>query len=153
MSITSLTFLFFVLALTVVYFAVPKKCQWIVLLAGSMIFYLSTGVDNILYILITAVSTYTATRYMQNITDNQKIYLKENKESLSREERNAIKHNNNKKRKTAMVAVLLLNFGLLGVFKYSAFFMNTVNAVVPVFSENAFSIVDNLLEFKFPKIT
>lgn len=145
MSITSLTFLMFVLVLTIVYFVVPKKYQWTVLLGASLIFYLSTGIENILYILITALSTYAATRYMQNVTDVQKTYLKDNKEILSREERNAIKHANNKKRKKAMVAVLLLNLGLLGFFKYSVFFLETVNAIIPVVDRDVFSALENLI--------
>ena len=145
MSLTSVTFLLFVLALTVVYFLVPKKYQWTILLAGSIIFYLSTGVKNIAYILITAFSTYMATLYMQKVTDEQKKYFKENKATLTKEEKSEIKKLNTRKRKMAMIAVLALNFGLLAMFKYVVFFMETINSLVFIFNDRAFSLFNNLI--------
>ncbi len=44
--------------LLLVYYRVPGKRQWLVLLTGSALFYLSQGLSNLLYILFTALSTY-----------------------------------------------------------------------------------------------
>ena len=86
MSITSLTFVLFALLTLIVYYIFPKKSQWCVLLLASGVFYLSCGVKSMIYVLITATTIYAATRLMQGVTDKQKAYLKENKESLTKED-------------------------------------------------------------------
>ena len=46
MALTSLKFFAFAAVLIILYFVVPKKFQWWVLLAGSLFFYLMTGWKN-----------------------------------------------------------------------------------------------------------
>ena len=51
----------FLLALLACYFAVgkfAKRGQWIVLLVGSLAFYLTTGWQNLFFILLTSLSTW-----------------------------------------------------------------------------------------------
>ncbi len=78
MELLSFRFLIFCAIVVIVYFALPKRMQWWVLLAASMVFYASGGVRNVLFVLITATSTYAATLLMQRMADNQKVWLKEN---------------------------------------------------------------------------
>ena len=86
MSITSFTFILFVFAVMIVYYLIPRKWQWTVLLAASCIFYLMGGKKAFLFVLITAASVYFAARLMQNMSDGRKAYLKEHKKELSKEE-------------------------------------------------------------------
>ena len=44
MSFTSLTFLLFAALTVLVYYLVPGKAQWVVLLVASLAFYASAGV-------------------------------------------------------------------------------------------------------------
>lgn len=127
MSITSGSFLLFALALTVLYFLVPKHGQWMLLLLASAGFYCAAGLQYGAYILFTALSTYCGARWIGRLAAQQQAYLKANKEQLSREEKKAYKAGNKARRKAVMIAALLLNFGLLAVFKYGDFVLTQLN--------------------------
>ena len=51
MNFVSFEFLAFLAVLTLVYFLVPKKAQWIVLLAGSVIFYAFAGFVSFFFLI------------------------------------------------------------------------------------------------------
>lgn len=98
MSITSGSFLLFALALTVLYFLVPKHGQWMLLLLASAVFYCAAGLQYGVYILFTALSTYCGARWIGRLAAQQQAYLKANKEQLSREEKKAYKAGNKARR-------------------------------------------------------
>ena len=130
MSLTSFSFILFCAAVTLFYFLVPKKYQWGVLLIASMTFYIIfTGFQSI-YIVITALSTWYATRQMVAIDRHQKQYLKEHKAELTKEEKSAFKKAQARKRKAWLVGTLLLNFGILCFFKYFNFLLSSLNTVL-----------------------
>ena len=133
MSITSLSFILFIFAVIALYFIVPKRYQWIVLLIMSWVFYLSISVRAGIYVLMTATTIYAATRYMDSVLVKQKAFLKENKSILSKEEKKAIKAKNKSKRTAAMVAALLFNLALLSVFKYFHFALEQINVIIDLF--------------------
>lgn len=133
MALTSLRFLVFALALLVVYYVVPKRVQWCVLLAASLLFYCMAGVKNVIFILVTATTVYFAALAMQKLADQQKAYLKEHKKTLTKEEKNAYKAKITSKRRALLTGTLVLNFGILCVFKYIHFALAQVNTVVHLF--------------------
>lgn len=133
MDLLTLGFLLFCIALVIIYYLVPKTMQWWVLLAASLYFYAMSGIKNILYVLITALSTYVATRMIQSLTDRQKEWIKANKKTTSKEERAAYKAHIQAKRRAILVAALLLNFGILCTFKYLHFLIAQVNTVISSF--------------------
>ena len=70
MSIFSSSFVIFLLILGVLYFIVPKKIQWIVILAGNLVFYSASGYPYLIYILsCTFFTWYAALRIEQNGLD------------------------------------------------------------------------------------
>lgn len=130
MPITSLSFLVFIFSTLILYYLVPKRFQWIVLLAASLCFYLSFGFQHAIYIVITATTVYAATRLMDGITVRQKQELKEHKEDYTKEQKKALKQTGKKKRKTVLICTLLLNLGILCVFKYYHFALEQMNAIL-----------------------
>ena len=50
MALNSLAFIAFLALVLLVYYIVPKKFQWIVLLVASYGFYLTSGVKNVVFI-------------------------------------------------------------------------------------------------------
>ena len=60
MTLTSFTFIFFCLLLFLIYYIVPKKIQWLVLLFSSIIFlfYDSLSLNNIIFVLIVLITSY-----------------------------------------------------------------------------------------------
>lgn len=129
MSITTLSFVVFAFVTFVLYYIIPKKYQWCLLLVASIIFYISFGVKSIIFVLITATTIYIATIWMCQVTKSQKEYFKSHKDKLSKEEKTKIKQKNKNKRKNIMVVTLLINIGILCFFKYSNFAIEQVNNV------------------------
>ena len=128
MSITSLTFILFLTAVLVLYYLVPRKLQWMVLLLASAVFYLSVGLRGAVFVLITASTIYGATMWMERLTQNQKQYLKDHRD-LTKEEKTQIKARVKRQRKAILVVTLLINFGLLCTFKYIHFFLEQINSL------------------------
>lgn len=145
MSITSLSFLLLLAGTFLLYFLLPKKMQWIVLLVASMVFYLVGGYKTVIYVLITASSVYGAALWMKALNDKRLAYVGEHKDSLSKEDKKALKTACQKKRKAVMVLTVLLNIGILCVFKYFHFALEQVNAVCGLFGssgiQDTFSLI------------
>lgn len=147
MSITSLTFFTFLAIVFLTYYALPKKMQWVVLLCASLVFYLFSGIKSILYVLTTVTTTYFATIVMHKITLSQKAYFAQNKGGLSKAEKTGIKAANKRKRKAVMICTLLINFGLLCVFKYFHFALEQINAVISAFGG---AVIPDTFRFMIP---
>lgn len=141
MSITTLSFLLLMAGTLVLYFALPKKCQWVVLLAASFVFYAIGGIQYLAFVVITATSIYFAGRVMGRISEKQKEALKE----IPKEEKKEFKLKNKRKRKAVMLAALLLNIGILCYFKYIHFFLEQVNALLSLFKAQPINDVFSLL--------
>ena len=117
MQFTSISFLAFAGLLLLIYYIVPKKLQWVILLIASYIFYLSAGLEYLFFIVFTTITTYIASRIIDSRLAKQKLYLAEHKEELSREEKKEYKDKIKKKNQIALVVYLVLNFGVLAVCK------------------------------------
>lgn len=105
MSIISFKFIIFVIAGLLMYYTLPKKMQWIVLLILSYTFYLFGGIKTVAYLLFTTLTTY-----LSGIL-------------LSKEE-------NKKKRKLIVTFSIIANFGLLYFLKYWNFTADTINGIL-----------------------
>ncbi|MBQ2455846.1 MAG: MBOAT family protein [Firmicutes bacterium] len=130
MSFVSFTFAGFLLLLLALYYLLPKRFQWKLLLIGSLVFYAFAGLKYLLYIAVTILSTWGGCVWMQRLYDAQDEYIKTNKAVLSREERRAYKDSVGKKARLILSACILLNFGILAVIKYSNFFLENVGALL-----------------------
>lgn len=146
MSITSLNFMLFALALCLLYFLLPHRFQWIILLLSSLIFYLCAGWKSIIYILITAAGIYFAALRISALSAENKAYVHEHKQELSREEKSLLKRHCKKHQQRILTLTLVLNFGILCVFKYLHFAIDQINALLSAFGTghtlyNGFSLL------------
>ena len=110
MSIVSVSFLLFALGLCVVYYAVPKRFQWWVLLAFSLAFYALGGLLNLPWMLMTAVSTWSAARYIQSAAGREKAYLAAHKAEMTKEARSACKAQGRKLRRRVLIACVVFTW-------------------------------------------
>lgn len=133
MSIISMKFVLFVLALTVLYYCIPKRGQWLVLLAASALFYCAAGLRTAGYILLTALSTYGAALWIEKVTRDQRSRLASGRETMSREEKSALKKSCTRKKRRIMALGMVFNFGMLCVFKYFHFALAQVNYLIGAF--------------------
>lgn len=129
MALTSFKFFAFAIALIIVYFAVPKKWQWVVLLAGSMFFYLTAGWKNVFFILITSVSAFFAAKWIDRIAGNKEIE----------------KNKRKRYKRWVLAGTLILNFGLLCTFKYLNFFIEQINSVTKLLGADPLSAVSLII--------
>ena len=129
MSITSPGFLLFVAALLLLYYLLPKKWQWPLLLTFSIGFYLLAGWRFAVYLLITAATTYGGALWIDRMAESKRAYLKANRETLSRDERKAFSNRVMHRQRRILAGVLAINLGILGVFKYAGFFASQLDAV------------------------
>ena len=137
MSLTSMYFVLFILILLPVYYLVPQKIRWYVLLVASIIFYLFSGWTNIFYVLGVTAVAYLATIKMQKHTDAQKDYLAANKDKLSRDEKKAYKAEVKKKNKNVMLIAVVLIAAVLVFFKL----LSPVNKVLTAKNITAVDII------------
>ena len=130
MLFTSYSFIIFISLLFIIYYLIPKKFQWILLLIASYIFYSFAGVNFLVYIIFTTISTYFVSIKIGNLYDEQSRYLNENKIELSKSEVRDYKSINKSARWKWLLSCLLLNFGVLAVVKYTNFTINNINSVL-----------------------
>ena len=118
MLFTSLEFVGFLLFFVIVYYTFPKKIQWLVLLCASLLFYAGIGRRRIVFICISAITTWACTNLIYIKHSEEKNYLSQNKRSLSKEERAVIKKKYKNIRKSILAVFLMFNLGGLFVFKF-----------------------------------
>ncbi len=114
MSLVSTEFLIFVLVSVIGYYLIPKKGQWFWLLMFSYLYYLSSGVGVFLFLLSSTLTTYAAGYRLEmlekSVTDTE-----------------IGKNEKKRKKKRVLILTLVFNFGILGILKYSGFFLENIN--------------------------
>lgn len=106
MVFSSLTFLYFFLPIVMIlYFVVPKKFRNAIILISGLFFYAWGEPVYVFIMIISTVIDYTAGRLIHYFD------------------------NDNKKRTVFLLVSVIMNLGLLAVFKYSSFIITTVNGI------------------------
>ena len=137
MSFTSFTFIAFLFAIVAVYYLVPKKLQWLVLLIASYGFYLNTGADNLIFILFTTLFTYGSGLLMQKLRDDNQKKIKELGDEVTKEQKREMKKVVAKKVRTLQVITVLINLGVLIVIKTADNVADGLNSLFGVFHWDA----------------
>ena len=137
MAYSSLRFLVFLLAVIVVYYLVPKKHQWFVLLVASYGFYLSSGVAPVLYILFTTLFSYGAGLRMQKIRDAFQARADSLGDGATKEQKREPKKEASKKVHRVQVITVLVNLGILAYVKYLNDFIGGFNTLFTLFRWDA----------------
>lgn len=133
MQFTSVSFILFAVVAVLLYFTVPKKIQWWVLLAASYGFYAFAGLEYVIFLLYTTLITYATARWMQARADAEDAFVDANRAKMEKAERKAYRVGEKKRRFRILVLGLLLGFGMLAVLKYTAFLLGSVNSVLSAF--------------------
>lgn len=133
MSVNQLAFLSLVFLSLIIYYLAPKKYQWCVLLVISLFFYYLMGVDNFLYVIITSASLTYGTAKIYGLEQAYTKQLKDKDHPLPREERKRQKNTLKIKKRRWLIAMLVLNLGILLVLKYGDFFIENVNGILEYF--------------------
>jgi len=113
MAFTSINFLLFFGILIILYYALPKKIQWVVLLVASYSFYLFSGIKYLAFILFTTITTYCVTRFMDHNTSLHDAYIKEHKNEMSKAVRKEYKRQVKAQNRLWFIITIAANFGIL----------------------------------------
>lgn len=135
MSFTSAWYLLFIAIVFVLYYALPKKYQWGVLLASSLVFYLIAGFTYFIYLVASILITYFVGLFidLMNKKQEKEISLKEN---ITKEEKKSIKKVYNTKKSWLLAAGIILNLGILLVVKYIDFICGNVVSLLNLMGVN-----------------
>ena len=106
-----------------IYYIVPLKHRWIVLLCVSLAFNLFINRYLLVYAIMTAIGVYFSARGIQ-----KRNYIASICE-LNEEDKKKIKKQN----KASMVLTILFNLAILGFLKYFNFFGNTIFSLINLF--------------------
>lgn len=133
MAYTSISFLAFLSVVLLAYYIVPKRFQWAVLLIASYVFYLFSGIPQVIFILGTTIVTYLSALWMQKKRDAYKAKLAELGKDITREKKQELKKQvGNEIRKVQFVSVIAVLLVLV-IVKYSNFVIRNVNTIFTLF--------------------
>lgn len=118
MSLTTFPFFMFILLGTIIYYLVPQKFRWLILLALSCYFYVSSGLISLIYILVSIITVWFAALLIDKITVNTSAKIKSIRDTISKEEKKAIKHKAKVQKKWTVATAIIINVGILFVVKY-----------------------------------
>lgn len=106
MSLVSNLFILFVIASVIVYYVLPMRYRWCGLLLMSYVYYFAAGASYLFFLLFSTIVTYVSGLLIGKEIEQDK-----------------------KKAKRLLIIGLLLNFGMLGVIKYTNFILENINVV------------------------
>ena len=130
MLFTSYGFIAFLAVLFALYYVIPRRLQWLLLLAADIVFYACAGWKGLCFMAATVVVSWAATNLMGASLRAQKTFLASVEgKALERAERKAYKKQCEKRRKFIFVLALVADLGILAALKYTNFLINNVNAI------------------------
>ena len=126
MSVISYTFFAFLTVAILLYYIVPKRMQWSVLLLASVYFYAMAGIQYLVIVMATACVVYGLALLMQKNLDEQEVLI----EGLDRRAARSVKNDMKKKRRKVLVIALVGVIGILFLFKGSGFCIKNINRIL-----------------------
>ena len=143
MLFTSYAFIGFVILLVALYYVLPKKAKWPLLLLGSYVFYFFAGWKFLFYIAGVTVITYIAGLLISSNKKKADARFSEMKlleksgegspEEVGKEARKRFKEEQKKKRRRIMAIGITLALLILAVVKYTNFTIYNINGILSAF--------------------
>ena len=127
MTYIQINFLVFLIATIVLFYLFPVKHRWIALLIMSIAFYGFSGVRGYVWIFVTSMSVWLGARKMGQIYEAAGL---EQEKASDRKQKKAIKNAAKARCRKVMTALLVLNIGILCVFKFTRFFVSPINSLL-----------------------
>jgi len=110
------------------YYLCPGRYRWGILLVVSYAYYALCGLSALPYILLTTASTWGGALVIGRTAEAGKRRIREGKGVLSAEEKRAMKARTKRRQRMVFYAVLLLNFGVLALLKYTSPLLTALGA-------------------------
>lgn len=110
MLFNSIDFLLFFPVVVLIYYIIPQRIKYMWLLVASYYFYMNWNIKYVLLLFLSTIVTYTCSRLIN--TFNKKI-SNERKAEICK--------------KISLKGCMVINLGILFIFKYYGFFMNSIS--------------------------
>lgn len=120
MSINTLGFLAFLFFSAVLYYAVPRRGRWLVLLAASIAFYLSYGIGMAVHLAAATAVTFLFALWLDRLS-------RQKPQTESPAEKAGLLRRRQRHRGAVLATALALDFAALFVLKYSGFCLRAAN--------------------------
>ena len=143
MLFTSYAFIGFLFLLVALYYVLPKKAQWPLLLLGSYVFYYYAGWTFLFYILAVTIITYVAGLLISRNKKSADARFSEMKEldksgsaspeEVGKEARKKFKEKEKSRRRKIMAIGITLALLILAVVKYTNFTIYNINGILSAF--------------------
>lgn len=102
------------------YYLCPDRCKWMLLLLASYAYYAYCGANALPFILLTTLSTWAGALAIGSIAERSKAELKARKTELDAAGKKALKAAAKHRQRFFFYLVLILNFGVLALLKYTS---------------------------------
>ena len=127
MQFTSTIFIFFILFSVVIYYLVPEKRRWCVLLAISYLFYASFSFVGFLYLVPTTIEVFLFARWISSVN---KKYDEKLVGITDKIEKKTIKAQCKHEKKKILTLALVITLGILCVLKYTNFIFENISCLI-----------------------
>ncbi len=125
MSFISFKYAVFLILVVLMYYIIPKKYRYFVLLIGSFIFYYLSSKILGMFLLTSIITVYI----LGLLIDRENLKIKCIDESISKEDKKLFKNNIKKNKKLIVLFGIIINFTILIILKYSGFLITTFNDI------------------------
>ena len=132
MDFTSTGFILFTAITVLIYYLVPQRIKWIILLIASYLFYAINNFKALFFIITSTLISYFGALLMSRIENNCNLRIsnfinstddKDKQKAFKKSE----KSNAKRKKKIAAIFTMTFIFGILAVLKYSNFVIESLN--------------------------
>ena len=132
MSFISLYFFLFLFIVIFVYFVMPKRFRWIVLLIASYVFYLLNDLRAVIFLVTTTVSIYLAAIGMRKLAEKQNAFFEQQDEAWLNENKREYQKKLARNKKLILTFTLIFNFGILFMLKYFSYLADAFCKLIKV---------------------
>lgn len=129
MSLVSFEYIGLLIGCMVLYYLVPKKVRWCVLLGISYYFYILASGSRVLYLILSTVIIFVTALLLEKQNEQLKAVKK-----LEKEQRKLYKKHIQRRKKQIVVIGIASNVLILLVMKYWNFFGGNINALFQLLS-------------------
>lgn len=129
MTIVSITYIIFVVAVVAAYYITPKKYRWITLLAASFVFYFLNSKWLLFVMIATSLFTFFIGKLISDVNSKGKAYIKEKGSELSKDEKKAYKEKTKRRARSILTIGIIVDVLVLLFLKYHNFFAENANGL------------------------
>ena len=125
MSVATVSYLGFVALSALIYFIIPRKFRWVVLLLSSIVYYLIYDVKLTIWLGITSLSIYICGLLQERQEKQYQRLVSENE--TDRGTKKQLKKQNSRKKHIYAAFAIAINIGIWFYFKFADLFITSIN--------------------------